>query len=208
MRIADQANDVALLAAVAEGDQAALASLYDRHGGLAYGLAMRIVGEPELGEEVVQEAFLKVWRRAGSFDPDRASVVTWLVTITRNCAIDSLRREKSQPLARSVPLVRTDGSEVAMSGGEPDDPRSDGASLARDPADVVAVHERARRIRAAVDRLPPAQRTAIQLAYFGGLSHSEIAGTLGEPVGTVKTRIFHGMRKLRDLLDEAGVRGV
>jgi RNA polymerase sigma-70 factor (ECF subfamily) len=201
---ATQPTDEALVAMIASGDRSAIAQLYDRHGRLVFGLAMRILREPELCEEAVQDTFLKVWRGADAYDSARASVVTWIVTIARNCAIDRLRKEQAQPLSSSVQLLDSDTDDAHSSS----DDTAAGSAIARDPADIAAGRWRANRIRSAVDKLPPAQRVAIELSYFGGLSQSEIAQRLDEPLGTVKTRMFHGMRKLRDYLEEAGVRDV
>ena len=194
-------SDEQLLSAVATGDRSAVATLYDRHAGLVYGLARRVVRDPGLCEEVVQDTFVKVWRRAETFDASRAGAVTWLVGVARNCAIDRLRREAAQPLHGSVEILDGDGASTVDDGASSADDE-----YAADPADIAQVHDRADRIRVAVKQLPPAQRRAIELAYFSGLSQSEIATRLDEPLGTIKTRIYHGMRTLRGLLDAAGVR--
>lgn len=188
-------TDDELLSRVAAGDRAAIATLYDRHASLVFGLARRVVREPGMCEEVVQDTFVKVWRRAEQFDSARASAVTWLMSVARNCAIDRLRHEMTHPLHASVELLEHDGAMPDARDVQGDD-----------PADIAQLHERAARIHEVVEQLPLAQRTAIELAYFHGLSQSEIAAKLDEPLGTIKTRIFHGMRTLRGLLDAAGVR--
>jgi RNA polymerase sigma-70 factor (ECF subfamily) len=178
--------DHALVQRMAAGDERALGELYDRHGRAAYALACAIVGERADADEVVVDVFGQAWRAAAQFEPARGSVGSWLATIARSRALDLVRARgrRSRALERATQLS-------VESGGE--------------PADRTVERTEARGLvtRALAD-LPEPQRRAIELAYFDGLSHSEIAAQLGEPLGTVKTRIRDGMAKLRTLLGEGG----
>jgi RNA polymerase sigma-70 factor (ECF subfamily) len=175
--------DEALLALVARSDNDALAALYDRYGRQAYALALRILRDAALAEDAVQDAFLTVWRTAPSFDRTRGSVSTWLLTIVHRRAVDVVRREDRR---RASPL---DDAPVA----------------AGDATDEAAeLREQRVRVRAALDGLTPSEREALELAYYGGLSQSEIAERLGVPLGTVKSRMFAGLGKLRDTLRDHG----
>jgi RNA polymerase sigma-70 factor (ECF subfamily) len=173
-------TDEELLAAIARGDERALGELYDRLGGVAYRLAVRVLRDPALAQDAVQDAFLAVWRTAVAFDPARGKASTWLLTLVHRRAVDVVRREDRR---RAEPL---DDAPVA----------------AGDAVDESAeVREERRRVQAALAQLPPDQREALELAYYGGLSQSELAERLGVPLGTVKSRMFTGLSKLRDLLD-------
>ena len=174
-------SDEALPALVARGDEAALAELYDRFGRVAYGLALRIVRDQTLAEDAVQDAFLAAWRTAVSFDPGRGKASTWLLTLVHRRAVDVVRREERR---RAEAL---DADPVA--GGESTD-------------ETAEVREERRRVQAALAQLPPDQRQALELAYYGGLSQSELAERLGVPLGTVKSRMFVALARLRDLLVE------
>ncbi len=181
------ADDVAVVKRAARGDDAALAELYDRHGRLVFSLALRIVRDSGEAEDVTQEVFVQLWRQAARFDVERGNVVAWLCTMTRTRAIDLLRRRR----------VRADtNAPVEAHTAEPTDaaPRQDV---------VVEWRERASTIRSAVDNLPLLQRLAVELAFYDGLTHSEIATHLEVPLGTVKTRVRQGLLKIRDHL--AGV---
>lgn len=180
--------DTELLSAVAQQrDPDALARLYDLYGGQAYGLTLRIVGDPGTAEEVVQEAFFRVWRSAASYSLDRGSVRNWVLSIVHNQAIDKLRRLKSkQRLDTQLELA-----EETLQGP--------------DVWGEVAADLERQRIGQALSALPSEQRATIELAYFGGYSHSEIANLLRIPLGTVKGRLRLGMDKLRNLLSEAGL---
>lgn len=175
-------SDEALPALVARGDGAALAELYDRFGRVAYGLALRIVRDATLAEDAVQDAFLAAWRTAVSFDPGRGKTSTWLLTLVHRRAVDVVRREERR---RADPLES--------------DPTSGGDST----DETAALREQRRAVQSALSQLPPDQRQALELAYYGGLSQSELAERLGVPVGTVKSRMFAALAKLRDLLGEA-----
>jgi RNA polymerase sigma-70 factor (ECF subfamily) len=180
-----------LLPAIAAGDTVAVADLYDRHGATLYALLVRILGERSDAQEVLQESFVQAWRRAADFDPSRGSEIAWLVSIARNRAIDRLR-------ARNLRAVREDeaGREI------PNllQPVDMGGGAERE----AILGELRQRMRAALDELPEAQRTALELAYFQGLSQSEIAERLGEPLGTIKTRTQLAMKKLREKLKTLG----
>jgi RNA polymerase sigma-70 factor (ECF subfamily) len=176
-----QLSDEALVALVSRGDEAALDALYTRFGRVAYGLALRIVRDADLAQDAVQEAFLAAWRTAAAFDPSRGNASSWLLTLVHRRAVDVVRREQRR---RADPL---DDAPVA-SGDAPDED--------------AWLRERRRTVQAALARLSPDQRQALELAYYGGLSQSELAERLGVPLGTVKSRMFAALARLRDLLGE------
>jgi RNA polymerase sigma factor (sigma-70 family) len=176
-------SDEALIALLARGDDGALAELYDRFGAVAYGLAIRIVRDAALAEDVVQEAFLTVWRTAARFVAERAKARTWILTLVHRRAVDLVRREQ----ARRAESLK----ELPEAGGRTAD------------EEAWLRLERAR-VQEALKRLPDQQREAIELAYYGGFTQSELADRLGEPLGTVKSRMFTGLSRLRDLLEEPG----
>jgi RNA polymerase sigma-70 factor (ECF subfamily) len=180
-------SDEQLLARVADGDEDAFAELYDRLARLAYGVALRILRSPQVAEEATQEAFLVVWRDAGRFRATRGSARSWVLMIVRARAIDRTRREQLRG-AGSASL------DVALERGEVED-----TALGADLAAELAERERVGR---ALDRLDDQSRVLIELAYFGGLSQSEIAEQLGIPLGTVKRRTFETLRRLRGFLEE------
>jgi RNA polymerase sigma-70 factor, ECF subfamily len=179
--------DEALLALVSREDELALAELYDRYGRAAYGLALRIVRDASLAEDAVQEAFLTVWRTSGSFLAERAKASTWILTLVHRRAVDTVRREERR---RGVSLETMEV--VADVHGRPTD-------------EEVELTERRRVVQEALRRLPPEQREALELAYYGGLTQSELAERLSVPLGTIKSRMFTGLQRLRDLLAEAGL---
>jgi RNA polymerase sigma-70 factor (ECF subfamily) len=177
---ADSAADRQALERMARGDHDGLAELYDRHARLVYSLALRVARDQADAEDVVQDVFTQAWRQAARYDPARGPVVAWLLTLTRSRALDRLRARRVRPW---------------------DAPGEDTASIevpdARDGPDALAISaEQVARVRAALDRLPLMQRVAIELAYFEGLTHSEIAVRLEQPLGTVKTRIRQGLLRL------------
>ncbi|HVO31304.1 MAG TPA: sigma-70 family RNA polymerase sigma factor [bacterium] len=176
------ADDAELLHRAARGEAAALLALYDRHGGLVLALAQRILGNRDEAEEVMQEAFVRAWQEAESYDPSRAGFRAWICTIARNRALDLLRR-------------RATADRVATASADPAP-----EPVASPESDVADARER-ERVRAALAALPGPQRQALEMAFFEGLTHTEIAEKLATPLGTVKTRIFDGMRRLRALLD-------
>jgi RNA polymerase sigma-70 factor (ECF subfamily) len=173
-------SDEAVVALTARSDDAALAELYDRYGRAAYGLAFRVLRDAALAEDAVQEAFLDVWRQADRFVPERARASAWLFTFVHRRAVDVVRREERR---------RTDPLESAP---EP------GGATAEDEAWLRLERER---VQGALRQLPDAQREAIELAYYGGFTQSELAERLGEPLGTIKSRMFTGLARLRELLE-------
>ena len=180
--------DSDLIAKAAGGDERAIATLYDRYGGVLYAVAYRIVGQRADADEVVIQAFAQAWREAPRFASERGSVAGWLTMIARSRALDTVRaRSRRDRLTASAAADRSGGS-PAMGEWHPD------------PARAVDHAERRDKVREALEALSPPQRQAIELAYFEGLSQSEIADRLQEPLGTVKTRVRLGMQKLRDSL--------
>jgi RNA polymerase sigma-70 factor (ECF subfamily) len=178
--------DEALLALAAHEDEGALAELYDRYGRPAYGLALRIVRDPALAEDAVQEAFLTLWRTAKSFRSDRAKPSTWILTLVHRRAVDVVRREERR---RAAPLETSEEPEAYG-------PATD---------EEIELTDRRRIVQEALRQLPDDQREALELAYYGGLTQSELAERLSVPLGTIKSRMFTGLRRLRDLLAEAGL---
>ncbi len=182
------ARDRRLLEQVAGGDERALSLLYDRYSAALYGVAYRIAGERADAEEIVLECFAQAWREAARFRSEKGSVIAWLTVICRSRSIDLIRaRGRRSKLAVSAVAADPDGVPGMGRGG----PRPDSA---------VTQDERARHVAAALATLSEPQREAIQLAYFEGLSQSEIADRLAEPLGTIKTRVRLAMQKLRDAL--------
>lgn len=181
-------DDRALLARIAARDEASLGALYERYSGLTFSLLLRIVRDREVAEELLQETFYHVWRGAATFDAARGPVSSWLVTIARNRGIDELRRRRREPLW--APRSEQTQRELLLQS----DPQADVAVLG---ASTTRRAELAR----VLEHLPEAQRKALELVYFEGLSHAEIAARVGEPLGTVKTRIRLGLRKLRELMN-------
>ena len=177
------------LAAVAAGDRSAMTRFYDASQRIVFALALRVVGERELAEEVALDTYMQVWRSAASFDPARGQVTTWLLTIARSRALDRRRAVAARALRESAWP-----DELAESA-------ADGRSHV-EPAEVVERADLGRSLRTALESLPPAQRRAVELAFLPGLSHPQIAERLCEPLGTVKTRIRLGLLKLREALKE------
>jgi RNA polymerase sigma-70 factor (ECF subfamily) len=163
--------------ALAQGQERALSQLYDRYGGAVYGLALRVTGDHGMAEEVSLDTFLQVWQQATRYDAEQGSLQGWLFTIARSRAIDRVRA------ARAAKRTQSEDHTVDEHGERPDD--------------MAELAERRRLVRQALTELSPAQRVALELAYFEGLSHSQIADRLGEPLGTVKTRLRQAMITLR-----------
>jgi RNA polymerase sigma-70 factor (ECF subfamily) len=182
------AGDTELITRAADGDERAMAELYDRYGQVLYAVAYRIVGQRADAEEVVLDALAQAWREATRFEAGRGSVAAWLTTIARSRALDLVR-------ARS----RRDRITAAAAAERPDTSPAMGGWRA-DPSSGVEYAERRTQVQAALETLSPAQRRAIELAFFEGLSQSEIAELLQEPLGTIKTRVRLGMQKLRESL--------
>ena len=179
-------GDVDLVQAVARREPDALVTLYERHGRVAFALAYRVVDDAASAEEVVQDAFLRVWHHAASFDPARGGVRAWLLTIVHHRAIDARRGRGGRRDERFEP---------------------ESVEAARTAPDLWGEVERGlerERVRVAVDALPDEQRQAIELAYYEGLTHGEIAARTGAPLGTVKGRLRLGLRKLHGLLAATG----
>jgi len=179
-------TDVDLLANIARRDEASLAALYDRYHLLAFSVALRVVNDRGRAEDVVQDAFLAVWRKAASYTEGRGSVKTWLASIVRNRAIDIIRARRESDSDDEAALL-------ALA-----DPRPAVAEQVTASLDRELIHN-------AVRELPPHQRRAIAMAYFEGRSHSEISDVTGLPLGTVKSRIRLAMHRLREPLSEAGM---
>lgn len=178
-RLADQAA----LARMARGDQNALAELYDRHARLVFSLALRILGDRADAEDIVQDVFTQVWSQAGRYDPARGAVAAWMLTLTRSRSIDRLRSRKARPENPGDASIVEGVADTAM------------------PQDLQLLStEQVDRLRKAMNDLPDAQRTALELAYYEGLSHVEVAERLSEPLGTVKTRIRQAVMRLREAL--------
>src|SRR3989442_3630931 len=176
-------SDEALVALAARSEQLALAELYDRYGRPAYGLALRVLRDEALAEDAVQEAFLALWRTASRFVPERGTASTWILTLVHRRAVDLVRREERR---------RADSLEEAA---------EQGGSGADEEAWLRLQRER---VQEALRELPDQQREALELAYYGGFTQSELAERLGLPLGTIKSRMFAGLRRLRDLLADAG----
>jgi len=174
-------SDEALVALLARGDEGALAELYDRFGTVAYGLAIRIVRDTDLAEDAVQDAFLTVWRTASRFLAERGKARTWILTLVHRRAVDVVRREQSR---RTETL-----KDLPEAGGRTAD-------------EEAWLRLERTRVQEALRQLPDQQREAIELAYYGGFTQSELADRLGEPLGTVKSRMFAGLSRLRELLED------
>lgn len=180
----DGLDDRALVARVSEGDGAALEALYGRYGRACYGLARRILTDEQLAQDAVQEVFLTVWRDASRYDPTRGGFSTWLLSMTHHKAVDAVRREENLRKRRT--------SADVLEATE---------STAPDVEDAVWSLLRRERVREVLAELPDPQREALTLAYFGGYTQREIAGLTATPLGTVKTRMLAGMRRMRSSLD-------
>jgi RNA polymerase sigma-70 factor (ECF subfamily) len=182
-----QSLDIALMERVRRRDPAALQELYDRHAGVVYGIGLRILREATEAQDLVQDVFLHLWRRSDLFDGGRGAFLGWLVSLTRNRAIDRVRAKRTRSNA-------ADSYEVERTG--------DVMPREADPSESVYVAELRTAVARALTVLPDVQRTALEMAYFGGFSHSEIAERLETPLGTVKARIRQGMIRLRDTLGD------
>lgn len=179
-----RAEDAALLERVVARDEAAVEELYARYAGPLYSLAYQVTGAERFAQDVVQEAFVAVWRDAARFDPERGAVGPWLFSLARHKAIDLVRREQN---------VRKRTADVDLTLREADDDTDREAWL----------RIRRDRVRAAIEELTPLQREALELAFFGGLTHVEVAERLDIPLGTAKTRIRSALLRLRDILGDS-----
>jgi len=170
-------SDVSLIAAIRSADQSAMAALYDRYSSIVYAVALRVLQDTGAAEDVLQDIFMQLWRNPGSFDASRGNMAAWLAVITRHRAIDALRRRRPEnDIADVVVSVETDFAGAAD------------RTRAMD------------RVRGALQTMPVPQRSALEMAYFEGLTHNEIAEKTGEPLGTIKTRIRTGLLSLRKVL--------
>jgi RNA polymerase sigma-70 factor (ECF subfamily) len=174
------------MAGLAAGDLAALEAIYDRYGSLVFSVGLRVLLDRQLAEDVTQEVFLRLWRRPWAYNPDRGRFVSWLMSVARNRAIDERRRLNRRPVIDA----REDGAAPEV----PD------ASRLSDPLTLAMLADQRREVVAALEQLPVTQREVLELAYFAGLTQTEIAARTGEALGTVKTRVRLGMQKLRGLL--------
>ena len=181
-------EDAALVALLATDEVTALEQLYDRYSALVFSIALRVLHDHTLAEDVTQEVFLRLWRQPASFDPERGRFISWLSSVARNRSLDELRK-----------LTRRRGAEDQTEEAVLDLPDE---SRGEDPQDEAILAEERVRVRAALAELPPAQREVIELAYFSGLTQVEIAERTGDPLGTIKTRVRLGMRKLREALTD------
>jgi len=177
-------SDEALVALAARSEQSALAELYDRYGRPAYGLALRVLRDDALAEDAVQDAFLALWRTAARFVPERGKASTWIFTLVHRRAVDLVRREERR---------RADTIEQA--------PEQGGGSVEEE----ALLRFQRERVQDALKKLPDQQREALELAYYGGFTQSELAERLGQPLGTIKSRMFLGLARLRELLGEPGL---
>lgn len=177
---ADEARDLQLMGRVAAGDRTAFAELYDRHAAVLLGFLVRMLRRRETAEEILQEAFVKAWNHAGRYRPERAVPRAWLLTMARSAAIDRIRSSQAR--------VRREGEWTRAERGAPAEPVGTARIEAGEAQGAVA---------AALDGLPQEQRRCIELAFFEGLTHREVAERLQQPLGTVKSRILLGMKRLR-----------
>jgi RNA polymerase sigma-70 factor (ECF subfamily) len=175
-----------LIAKVAAGDEGALERLYDSYASTIYGLLLKITGDTEEASDLLQETFVQVWKNAGRYDPARGSETAWLITIARSRALDRLRSRKTRSERENEA-----GKEILQAV-----PSVDQESV----SDLAELHQTRRILLSALEELPPEQRQVLELAYFQGQSHAEIAAALGQPLGSVKTRIALGMKKLKGRL--------
>jgi RNA polymerase sigma factor (sigma-70 family) len=177
-------SDEAVVALTARSDDLAFAELYDRYGRVAYGLALRVLRDEALAEDAVQEAFLAIWRGASRFIPERGRPSAWILTLVHRRAVDIVRRENRR---RTEPF---EGEDLATAEGSAED--------------VAWLRLERERVQAALQQLSDPQREALELAYYGGFTQSELAERLGQPLGTIKSRMFAGLAHLHELLEPPG----
>lgn len=170
-------SDAGLVSAIASGDESAMGQLYDRYSAVVYSIALRVLGDAGTAEDLLQEIFIQLWQNPMAFDSDRGALAPWLVAITRNRAIDWLRKRRPETPVTEVPL-----------------------SIEPDLASQTDFSRSVGKIRAMLDKMPTTQRDVLEMAYFEGLTHSEIAAMTGQPLGTVKTHIRSGLLTLRTAL--------
>lgn len=167
-------EEAALIERIQAGDETAMTDMYDRYSGIVYGVALRVLGNTTAAEDVLQEVFLQLWRNPQAFDANRGKLPAWLAVIARNRAIDHLRKRPPEDDIENLPI-------------------STGVNLENEAAQRLAVNK----IRAVLAQLPPDQRRALEMAFFEGMTHTEIAAKSGEPLGTIKTRIRSGLIAIR-----------
>ncbi len=189
MRHLDEVSDAQLVTSIARYSEVALAEAYHRHGGAVFGLAKRVLQNPTEAEDVTQEVFLRLWNQPDRFDPDRGSLRSFLLAQAHGRAVDAVRSSSSRRARESRDALRTAGAEYDMQHEVWD----------------LAVAEQ---VAHAMGELPDEERRAIELAYFDGRTYREVARLLDQPEGTVKSRIRNGMRRMRAVLADAGIRGV
>jgi len=182
MAVQIRADDSGLVARMQRRDPQALAELYDRYGGVTYSLILRVVRDTGIAEDLVQETFMRVWNRVNGFDAQKGSIGPWLLAVARNRAIDYLRS-----------AVGRDRNAVEYE-------ETDHPSLYRDMEKDILASDKARKVKSAIDKLPANYRQVIELAYFEGLSQTEMAARMGQPLGTVKTWVRTALKNLRDEL--------
>jgi len=170
-------SDLALVTAIRSDDQGAMTALYDRYSSIVYSVALRVLQDTGAAEDVLQDIFMQLWRNAGAFDASRGNLAAWLAVIARNRAIDALRRRRPE----------SDIEDVVV-------------SVEHDLASEADRSRTMDKVRGALQAMPAPQRSALEMAYFEGLTHSQIAGKTGEPLGTIKTRIRAGLLALRKVL--------
>ncbi len=186
----DEMNDEQLIARAAAGDPDALETLYERYAPAVMGQAVKLIGDQAAAEEIVQETFWRVWRSADTFQAQRGAFSGWLFGIARNLSIDFFRRRKARP----QPALHDTEERRIDRMPDPD----------RDVAEAAWITIKRRQVRAALDTLPPAQRSVIEMAYFQGMTRQEIAAATGEPLGTIHTRARLALQKLRETLQSQG----
>ena len=173
-QVSNRKDEAALIERIRAGDESAMTDLYDRYSGIVYGVALRVLGDAAAAEDVLQEVFLQLWRNPQAFDADHGALAPWLAVIARNRAIDVVRKRPMEQDIEELPI-------------------STGLNLEDEAAERMAISK----IRAVLAQLPQEQRRALEMAFFEGMTHTEIAGKTGEPLGTVKTRIRSGLLVLR-----------
>lgn len=184
-------SDDALMVAVTARDELAFSVIYDRYIDLVYSTSLRVLADAQLAEDAAQDVFVRIWRRPESFVAERGRFLSWLMSVTRNRSVDELRA-RGRRNRREAPSADDSGELLASVPGHESD----------DPARHAQLHEEQALVRRALVNLPTDQKRALELAYFGGLTQQEIAATLHEPLGTIKTRIRLGMQKLRRALED------
>jgi RNA polymerase sigma-70 factor, ECF subfamily len=184
---AQQIADQEMILRIGRGDQTAFSALYDRLSGPLYSLALKILGDAPDAQDALQEVFVQIWSRAGTYDPEKSSVFSWAVLLTRSRAIDRLRARDR----RLRVVVGSTADEARLA-------EATDASTVESAADTANKKDEAAHVRSLLNNLPDDQRQAIELAFFGHRTHHEIAAQLGQPLGTVKARIRRGLLKLRE----------